>query len=97
MSDPGYRDPHRAAPQFLKDLHKRYQKLTVLELDNEPDLLDLRNIEHARRCCGLRSVKSLPRSEIIEASKNLHQCKETAVACLPDVEVFESAAVPGKP
>ena len=46
-------DPHEAAPDAIKILYKRYQRLALEEIDADPQILDF------KRCSGIECVHLL--------------------------------------
>ena len=91
-------DPCERPPSPIKDVYKKYQKLTPEVINSDTSVLDFRRGLDGEQQSKVRKIGTVPQSSIDAACSHLalaevHQCLEPSV----DVSVYESEAVPGEP
>lgn len=97
-------DRHQAAPEALKRLHKRYQKLSPDEVLGDPNVIDLHQIQAGREDCRVHVTGSISIPEIFDACKNSEFdsgiVSDGSIACSPHrdaVNIFAVQGFPGNP
>ena len=91
-------DAHDRPPGFIKEVYKRYQKLTLEAIQSDPTILDFRRGLTNEQQCKIRKVDSVPSSVIKTACSYLGPTEaHTDAASSVDLPVYETEAVPGEP
>ena len=89
-------DARERPPESIKELYKRYQKLTLEAIRSDPTILDFRRGLSGEQQCKVRRVSSVPRSSMDAACSHLRH-PEARKAVAPNVvPVYEIEAVPGE-
>ena len=96
-------DSHQAAPEALKRLYKRYQKLSPDQVLRDPNVIDLHQTQAGREDCRVQVTGSISISLIFYACKNSEFdsgiVSEGSISCSPHrdaVNIFAVQGFPGK-
>lgn len=91
-------DARDRAPESIKNVYKRYQKLTLEAIESDPTILDFRWGLNGEQQGRVRKVRSVPLRSIAAACFHLGLTEShTGVASREEMPVYETEAVPGKP
>ena len=90
-------DAHEAAPSFMKDLFKFYQKLPLHQLDDDPRLIKFnRGLNYEQRD-NVHVAGTISRRSLHTACGYLSKEMTAApILCPADVQVYEVDNLPGE-
>ena len=92
-------DSHQAAPEALKRLHKRYQKLSPDQVLRDPNVIDLHQIQAGREDCRVQVTGSISIPQILDACRNSEFdsgiVSDGSISCSPHRDAVNIFAVRG--
>ena len=91
-------DSRERPPESIKSFYKRYQKLTLEDIQADSTILDFRLSLSNRQLSGVRKIGSVPLSSVDAACSRL-RCAEAHKCLTPSVDapIYEIEALPGEP
>ncbi|KAL6714522.1 hypothetical protein ACLMJK_007947 [Lecanora helva] len=92
----GRYDAHKKPPSFIKDVYKRYQKLSTNELDQDPKILEFsRNADPQDH--AMVAVHKIPQATITSACHQLLSFDNSEQSeFAQEVQVYEAKHLPGQ-
>ncbi|KAK2761811.1 hypothetical protein FQN54_001641 [Arachnomyces sp. PD_36] len=92
---------HEKPPEAIRQLYKKYQKLSLLEIDAHPDIIDLRRVDANGPLTGGLLAKGRVSADTLRGAcedfMSDHGCKFSSRDLpLADVPIFEHPAVSGQ-
>ena len=88
-------NPHQKPPEHLRIFYKRYQKLDLADLGNDPDLVDISHGLDTRHVGIVRCVRSIDATVSQEPLSWLGVTKIPQSSSSP-ILVYEHVALPGR-
>lgn len=91
---------HEKSPEAVRQLFKRYQKISLSEIESHPDIIDLQRVdENGPLAGGLQLDGHLPSDTLKAAFEEFMStdCESFSDISLQDVPIFTHPAVSGQP
>ena len=92
-------DSHQTAPEALKNMYKRYQKLSPDQVLGDPNVIDLHQIQAGREDCRVQVTGSISISQMLDACKNSEFdsgiVSDGSIPCSPHRDAVNIFAVQG--
>ncbi len=86
-------DAHEAPPPRLKELYKRYQKLTLEDLNVDPKVIDF---NRARLCDDMEILKPVPSAHLESIFNRFVKESDNHLSITQDSLVYGHKRLPGK-
>ncbi|KAF2624589.1 hypothetical protein BU25DRAFT_493563 [Macroventuria anomochaeta] len=89
-------DPHQRPPDSIKDVYKKYQRMKLQDLDQDPDIVDLPKSLHTSAKDKVRIVEEWSGDDLTAAFRAFSGQDGQTYAALPSrIPVYEHANLPG--
>lgn len=90
-------DPHQRPPDRIKHVYKKYQKMKLKELDQDPDIVDLPSSLHTSAKEQVRIVEEWSGHDLTAAFRAFSGQGEQTYPALPArIPIYEHVNMPGK-
>ena len=85
-------DPYQRAPQAIKELYKKYRKLSCNQIAEDPDIIDLSDTQRTLENGRVRVHGAISQAQLAESFLIFNDTQSS----YQDVNIYEIDRIPGK-